>query len=226
MTRSRLTARCMPLVLIIALSGAAPMESPPAQQPALGVHGDYVEARTASVFAGACHYNGERVTEGRSAVMAWNIAGGSFGGVDLSNVRVVAAVSCDDNLAEASAARRSLFVVDADTDARAAAAVSWIRSRCDQELGAIAGVQRSAITFEHESEAFTVTSSDFAALSVHAMPDHACCTQPELVWYHPLMPVDGRRVGYTVSATVHAAAVALVWDRSDENSAFYGQFDH
>ncbi len=34
--------------------------------------GDYVEARTASVFAGACHFNGEVVTTGRDAVMAWN----------------------------------------------------------------------------------------------------------------------------------------------------------
>ena len=36
--------------------------------------GDYVEARTASVFAGACHYNGELVTTGRDAIMAWNTA--------------------------------------------------------------------------------------------------------------------------------------------------------
>ena len=35
------------------------------------IAGDYVEARTASVFAGACHYNGELVTTGRDAIMAW-----------------------------------------------------------------------------------------------------------------------------------------------------------
>src|SRR5260370_7828290 len=37
------------------------------------VKGDYVEARTASVFAGACHFNGEVVTTGQDALMAWNI---------------------------------------------------------------------------------------------------------------------------------------------------------
>src|ERR1700722_1556209 len=37
------------------------------------IKGDYVEARTASVFAGACHYNGEVMITGRDAVMAWNV---------------------------------------------------------------------------------------------------------------------------------------------------------
>ena len=31
----------------------------------VSLRGDYVEVRTASVFAGACHYNGEVVTTGR-----------------------------------------------------------------------------------------------------------------------------------------------------------------
>src|SRR5678815_4830331 len=36
----------------------------------VSMRGDYVEVRTASVFAGACHYNGEVVTTGRDAKMA------------------------------------------------------------------------------------------------------------------------------------------------------------
>ena len=36
----------------------------------VSLRGDYVEVRTASVFAGACHYNGEVVTTGRDAMMA------------------------------------------------------------------------------------------------------------------------------------------------------------
>ena len=40
------------------------------------VKGDYVEVRTASVFAGPCHYHGELVTTGRDAIMAWNVTSG------------------------------------------------------------------------------------------------------------------------------------------------------
>ncbi|MCA1632087.1 MAG: hypothetical protein LC774_17540, partial [Acidobacteria bacterium] len=52
-----------------------------------GVRGVYVEARTASVFAGACHYNGELTTAGREAVLAWSVKEGSWGGVNLAGVR-------------------------------------------------------------------------------------------------------------------------------------------
>ena len=50
----------------------------------VSLRGDYVEVRTASVFAGACHYNGEVVTTGRDAMMAWNVTSGSWQGVDLT----------------------------------------------------------------------------------------------------------------------------------------------
>src|SRR5215216_805781 len=66
--------------------------------------GDYVEVRTASVFAGAWHYNGEVVTTGRDAMMAWNVTSGKWQGVDLSGVRVMAIVSADANLGENNAA--------------------------------------------------------------------------------------------------------------------------
>ena len=51
------------------------------------VRGEYVEVRTASVFAGACHYNGELTTAGRDALMAWNVKSGAWRGVDLAGVR-------------------------------------------------------------------------------------------------------------------------------------------
>ena len=54
----------------------------------LSLRGDYVEVRTASVFAGACHYNGEVVTTGRDAMMAWNVTSGKWQGVELAGVRL------------------------------------------------------------------------------------------------------------------------------------------
>ena len=78
----------------------------------VSLRGDYVEVRTASVFAGACHFNGEVVTTGREAMMAWNVTSGKWQGIDLTGVRVLAIVSSDANLAEANAARQSEIVID------------------------------------------------------------------------------------------------------------------
>jgi len=50
---------CCALGLLISATSASTPRSPAGSTP---IKGDYVEARTASVFAGACHYNGELVT--------------------------------------------------------------------------------------------------------------------------------------------------------------------
>ena len=64
----------------------------------IAVRGDYVEVRTASVFAGACHFNGEVTTAGREAMMAWNFTSGKWQDIDLTGVRLMAIVSSDTNL--------------------------------------------------------------------------------------------------------------------------------
>src|SRR5947209_9625485 len=76
------------------------------------IKGDYVEVRTASVFAGACHYNGEVVTTGREAIMAWNIASGSWHNTNLAGLRAMASVTSTANLGDEHAARKFELVVD------------------------------------------------------------------------------------------------------------------
>src|SRR6185312_16919690 len=89
---------------LLLVAGAAPAVVPQTSTKA-PITGDYVEARTASVFAGACHYNGELVTTGRDAIAAWSFASGTWHGVDLSGVRAVAAISADNNLGQDNVAR-------------------------------------------------------------------------------------------------------------------------
>ena len=60
--------------------------------------GEYVEARTAEVFAGGCIMNSEAETMGRQAILAWKITSGSLDGVVLDGLTVAAAVAGDRNL--------------------------------------------------------------------------------------------------------------------------------
>src|SRR3954464_1260782 len=62
------------------------------------ITGDYVEARTAEVFAGGCIMSSEAETIGRQAVLAWRIRNGRFNDVALDGLAVMAAVSGDRNL--------------------------------------------------------------------------------------------------------------------------------
>ncbi|HEX4793781.1 MAG TPA: DUF1326 domain-containing protein [Humisphaera sp.] len=193
--------------------------------PASKITGDYVEARTASVFAGACHYNGELVTTGRDAIMAWSFTSGSFHGTDLSGVRAMASVTSDDNLSQEHATRKAELIVDTHaTQAQVSAVSDLLAEKCGSAIGKIVNVRRAAISFSHVNTAYSVKADGFAAMSVEAMPDDACCAQPNLVWYTPLTPIEHRKVGYTQNASYSAGTLGDKWEREGENSAFYGSF--
>jgi Protein of unknown function (DUF1326) len=208
-------------LVLIAGVGAVALTS---RAESTSITGDYVEVRTASVFAGACHYNGEVTTTGRDALMAWNVTSGSWDGVDLKGMRAIAIVSADDNLSNAQAGRRSELIIDkAASHAQAVAILSAIKSRYAEALGEIISVRSAPIEFKHSGKTYEVNSSE-AAIDVEAMPNDLCCRMPNLVWYSPLVPVGQRKVGYTIKALYAGHTVGDTWERAGENSAFYGNF--
>jgi hypothetical protein len=210
-------------VLILGLSGAAlPL---PTKTTARFLKGDYVEARTASVFAGACHYNSELMTTGRDAVFAMSVSEGYWNTTSLAGVRVMAVVSSDENLSDESAGHRSVIVVDnSASDAQAAAVVAALREKCGQSLGDVVSVRRGAVSFEDYDRQYTAGVAGFATISTEAMPNDECCKQPSMVWYTPLVPLTNRKVGYTKDAASLSETLGDSWDRRNENGAFYGQF--
>ncbi len=207
-------------VLIVCLAALALTSQ--AEKPA--VQGDYVEVRTASVFAGACHFNGEVVTTGRDALMAWNVTSGSWNGINLNGVRAIAIVNSEENLANAQATRHTELILDqsANHDQKVAM-LDALKSRYAATLGEIVSVRSAPITFKHEGKTYDVSSAN-AAINVEAMPNDLCCRMPNLVWYDPLVPLNQRKVGYTIKALYAGHTTGDPWQRADENSAFYGSF--
>src|SRR5688500_16658603 len=190
----------------------------------VSLRGEYVEVRTASVFAGACHYNGEVVTTGRDAMMAWNVSSGKWQGVDLTGVKVIAVVSADANLAEGHAARQSEIIIDSHASrTQALAMVNALKEKYAASLGKVVEVRSAPVSFERNGRTYAVVTND-AAINVEAMPNDLCCKMPNLVWYTPLVGLENRKVGYTSKALYSGRVVGEPWSRSGENSAFYGSF--
>ena len=186
--------------------------------------GDYVEVRTASVFAGACHFNGEVVTTGREAIMAWHFAAGQWNSTDLAGLKAIAVISADENLENAKAARRSEIILDnAANHEQKVALLEALKSRYAATLGEVVSVRSAPISFTHEGKSYEVASAE-AAIEVEAMPNDLCCRQPNLVWYRPLAQLTGRKVGYPLKAAYSGHEVGDTWERDGENSAFYGSF--
>ena len=190
----------------------------------VSLRGDYVEVRTASVFAGACHYNGEVVTTGRDAMMAWSVTSGKWQGVDLTGVRVLAIVSADANLSETYAARQSEIIIDSKASrTQALAMINALREKYAASLGKVVDVRSAPISFERNGRTYAVVTNE-AAINVEAMPNDLCCKMPNLIWYAPLVGLENRKVGYTSKALYSGKGVGEPWSRSGENSAFYGTF--
>src|SRR5216110_2449360 len=101
-------------ILALALIGLA--AAPLAAGGKHTVSGAYVEARTAEVFTGGCIMNSEAETMGKQAVLAWKVDRGSFNGISVDGLSVVAAMSGDRNLGmtemggEKPAVRTAMFV--------------------------------------------------------------------------------------------------------------------
>ena len=152
--------------------------------------------------------------------MAWRITGGTWNGVDLSGVKAMAAVTSDDNLADEKAARHSELVVDG-TESQAKAFEEAIRTRYASTLGKIVSVRHAAVSFTHDTDkGYKVLADGFGKCTVDPMPDAACCKQPNLVWYSPLVTLKNRKVGFTSDAQYTAGTLGDTWERSGENSAF------
>ena len=190
----------------------------------VSLRGDYVEVRTASVFAGACHYNGEVVTTGRDAMMAWNVTSGKWQGVDLSGVRAMAIITSDANLSDKDAARSAEIIIDSNSSpTQSQAMLNALKAKYAAALGNVVTVRTAPVKFDHSGRSYAVAADD-ASIDVEAMPNDLCCKMPNLIWYTPLVGLENRKVGYTVKATYSGKTIATPWSRSGENSAFYGSF--
>ncbi|MEC8510682.1 MAG: DUF1326 domain-containing protein [Planctomycetota bacterium] len=192
--------------------------------------GLYVEARDATVWGGACHVSSEARTGGSHAVMGWAFESGAHAGVDLSGVRVAAALEGAGNLAAGevfnlgeSASRRAALWIDAPADAQADAAEAYIRSL--GVLGEVVTVARGPVEIGADGDAFLVSVAGVIELAGEALPDRSCCTMPEARWYPTLARTSSSVVGVPGRCAFEGGVGPLgPWAFEEENSAYVGRF--
>ena len=217
MSRKQLIFRLLPAVALALVASAA--------NAAPAVSGDYVESRSANVFVGPCHHEGEIVTAGRNAVLAWNITSGEFNGVDLSGVTALAVVAADRSLMLDEAKKVSvLYVSDKATEAQRTALVAFLKEKAPTALGELAGVKSAALTFDAAGENYRVNAAGIADLKIRKTTGQLCCKQPYKVWGKPFMPVKEAKTGYCVGVNYKDTGLLKSWSATDQNNAFFGQF--
>ena len=119
---------------------------------ATDVAGSYVEVRSADVFVGACFANSEAGFSGKEATLAWKIERGSFEGVPMDGLSVVAVVrghsTLGDPLADPSPIQSVLVFDERATTAQRNALRRFVRTSAGPVLGTVVREETAPIRFE------------------------------------------------------------------------------
>ena len=217
----------MKKTLIAALLTAAPALH--AATGATSITGDYVEARTAEVFAGGCIQGSEGEAAGREAILAWRVSRGQVNGVALDGLSVVAVVAGDINLstheiggAKPQQIRTAIRVDQRATAAQREALVTLARS-LSPVVRDVVDVKAVPISFTRDADRVAVTAGE-ASLEVATKMDHSP-TCGALQWYAPLARMTESAMGHTRSEAWSGSSLGTQWSMGDKRASFYGAFE-
>jgi len=214
------------VLLAVGVSAAASL-------PSGSVHGNYIEARTADIYTGPCFANSEAGLVGELAVFGWQIDKGSWHGVNLDGLSVVAAVRAKHTLGdvyESAYPVKSILIVDSKANPEQRLALQNFAKRMGGDLlQDVVRVETQPIqlAFEngniHGGKAL-MTAGTLARIQTRGMNegDHICGN--EETWYKPLTSVTHAMPAYSVAHTFSGEGLGTKWSNPDKRSAFVGSF--
>jgi hypothetical protein len=213
---------------VLVVGALAALATAPLAAGGRSVSGSYVEARTAEVFTGGCVMGSEAETTGREALLAWKVERGSFNGISLDGLSVVAAVVGDKNLGifelggERAASRSTVVVDERANAAQQMALVAMASELTNGVMGTIVNVSTAPIEFSEQNDVVRV-STGLIALGVnkHMTHDPSCGNQQ---WFHPLAAVDEATLGHTEQNSYLGSGLGSKWSDPNKRSSFFGTF--
>ncbi len=194
------------------------------------ISGRYLEARTCDVYVGPCFAESEVNLAGSQAVLAWEITEGKLDGVDLSGLKVVAAVEAQATLGtpfrNPYPAYSVVYVDKRASDAQKAALVRFARRMAGKLLENVVRVQPATIEFRQLGEGQVVVraGNDVEIRTRLATAKDSTCVS-EYVYYEPLVQLNpGFKAVVATRHTFRGKGLKTTWSSPEKRSAFIGTF--
>ena len=194
------------------------------------LEGLYLEARTADVYAGHCFANSEVGLDGQEAVLAWNVSDGTYEGVDLSGLSVVAVVKAQATLGDPHDnpyPARSVLIVDENANAdQRAALIQLAHDMGGELLENVLNIHDAPVAADFDSRPghASLTAGELVELRTRALThkDHLCGS--EFVYYPPLTEIADAMPAYTEAHSFRGDDFNTTWSCPLKRSAFLGTF--
>ena len=213
--------RMMVMAALVGLSGSSLLA-------ATSISGKYVEARTAEVFTGGCIMSSEADTVGKQAVLAWKVDQGSYNGISLDGLSVVAALSGDRNLGiheiggERAHVKSAVVVDERANAAQRIALVAMATELAKGNVGTVVNVSSAPIQFTENEHGVSVASTQVKLdVSKHLDHDPTCGS---MQWFQPLAQVNNATMSQTEEHSFSGGSLGTKWSAPNRRSSYIGTF--
>lgn len=216
------------LALTVALAGSTLALG--TTEPAL--MGQYLESRTCDIYTGPCFANGEMGQVGKEAILVWRVDEGSFDGVALDGLGVIAVVRSTETMGDVNYddydGKAVIIVDDTATPAQHDALVALAKAKSGTLIDRVAGIVTAPIDAKlgscDGSGCATVSAGDLIEVKTRCFgdQDHVCGN--ERTFYPPLTDVVGAYPAFTEVAAYRGGALDLTWESTETRSTFLAAF--
>ncbi|MBC8876242.1 MAG: DUF1326 domain-containing protein [Planctomycetes bacterium] len=198
------------------------------------ITGDYVEIRSCDVYTGPCFANGEMGLTGEEAVLTWSVRQGTWEGIRLDGLNVLAVVKSKGTLGDVGRVPRpskSVLIIDSNADAeQQEALVQFARQMAGGLLDDMVRVDVSPIQVMTNPSSCSkngcslVTAGDLVEIQTRCLggDDHVCGNED--CYYPPLTKIDNARPAFTEVGLFQGKGLGITFNDTDRRSAYLGTF--
>jgi hypothetical protein len=232
---TRRTLLCAGLIVLIACCGVIGFKSATGSQTATPapISGDYLEVRSCDVYTGPCFANGEMNLTGGDAILSWSIRQGSFEGVKLDGLNVLAVVRAENTMGDVNLSpqkARSVLIVDAGANTKQREAlVRFAKSKAGAVLGETVRIDAAPVTIDSCPQCLKggcakIQAGDLVEIETRCLGGKDCVCGNEELYYPPLTSVTDARPAFTIGAVFRGQGLDTQFDEAGRRSAYLAQF--
>ncbi len=196
------------------------------------VQGRYLEARNAEVYASHCFANSEMGIRGDLAVMAWQVDQGSYNGVSIGGLSVVAVIRASSTLGDPFSnpypVKSVLIFDERATGEQQKALAAFAKNSSNDLLNDVVRTEVAPIGLDvhgdiHARRA-TLTAGNLVRLETRAIEDTDSLCHLDDLYYAPLADLDHAMAAFTLENRFDGEGLDVVFSAPRRSSAYLGTF--